>query len=343
MTRILAADTAAIAQAAAILKEGGLVAMPTETVYGLAANALDGRAVAKVYAAKGRPQFNPLIAHFADVPGAVQHAEFDARAHLLAQKFWPGPLTLVLPRTPPLSPPHAGGEQSEAMLGGRISSLATAGLDTIAVRVPAHPAAQQLIRACGFPLVAPSANPSTGLSPTTPLHVAQGLGAAVDMILAAGPCAIGLESTVIDLSGPEAVLLRPGAITAQQIEDALQQKVLNAAKDSLLKAPGMMEKHYAPGVKLRLRAVDVMPGEALLAFGSLRFMGLRGGGAAAGLPETRLRNLSESSDLHEAAANLFAMLHDLDRPEHSAIAVMDIPETGLGIAINDRLRRGAAT
>ncbi|MCK6417845.1 MAG: threonylcarbamoyl-AMP synthase [Alphaproteobacteria bacterium] len=325
MTRILAADPAAIAKAAAILQEGGLVAMPTETVYGLAANALDGRAVAKVYAAKGRPQFNPLIAHFGDAPSAVQHAEFDARAHLLAQKFWPGPLTLVLPR-----------QASSA-----ISTLATAGLDTIAIRVPAHRVAQQLIRACGFPLVAPSANPSTGLSPTTPLHVARGLGAAVDMILAAGPCAIGLESTVIDLSGPDAVLLRPGAITVQQIEDVLQQKILSATKDHGHKSPGMMEKHYAPRVPLRLKAVDVAPGEALLAFGSLRFMGLRGGGAAADLPESRLRNLSESGDLHEAAANLFAMLHDLDRPEHSAIAIMDIPESGLGIAINDRLRRGA--
>jgi L-threonylcarbamoyladenylate synthase len=261
----------------------------------------------------------------------------DERAKILAQHFWPGPLTFILPRTPPLNPPRERGG-----MGGSVSDLASAGLPTIAVRIPAHPIALQLIKAAGVPLAAPSANVSGSLSPTTPAHVADSLGNKVDMILAAGACKVGLESTVLDLSGDVPVILRPGAVSAEDIEEILKEKVIyefEATENP--KSPGQLLKHYAPNIPLRLNAVDVVPGEALLAFGSLKFMGVRGGGFAKDLPEDQWRNLSESGDLHEAAANLFAMLKMLDKPGHSTIAVMNIPNVSLGIAINDRLKRAA--
>lgn len=330
MTRIITANEQAIVDAAVILKQGGLVAMPTETVYGLAANALDGAAVAKIFEAKGRPQFNPLIIHCADFEEAMHYVVMDARATALAQKFWPGPLTFILPR-----------------LNDKVSELAGAGLQTLGVRVPAHPVAQKLIRAAGVPLAAPSANVSGSLSPTTPQHVADNLSGKIDMILAAGACKVGLESTVLDLSGDKPVILRPGAVTAEDIESVLKEKVLldfevkgNDVK-SPIKSPGQLLRHYAPNTPLRLNAVDVEPGEALLAFGTERFMALRGVGGTDKIPDEQKRNLSPEGDLHRAAANLFSMLKDLDKGGFSRIAVMDIPARGLGIAINDRLKRAA--
>lgn len=329
MSRIVAASTQAIAEAAFLLKEGGLVGMPTETVYGIGANALDGTAVAKIFAAKGRPSFNPLIAHFHSIIQAQQFVVFNDRAQMVAQAFWPGALTLILPKknnTP-------------------LSELATAGLDTVAVRVPNHDVALDLLRAVDFPIVAPSANKSGSLSPTTPAHVVESLGDAVEMILAAGACKVGLESTVLDLSSGKPIILRPGAITAEDLADVLGEPVPYAqgTDDGAIKSPGMLLKHYAPDTPVRLNAIDLAPGEALLAFGSDKFMGIKGGGAASSLPDDMRRNLSEEGDLHQAAANLFAMLKELDGAKASAIAVMNIPETGLGVAINDRLRRAAAS
>ena len=317
-----------IQEAADIIKSGGLVGMPTETVYGLAANALDGKAVAKVFEAKGRPSFNPLITHFAKAEDVAAFAEMDEAAKTLAYHFWPGPLTMILPRKE-----NAG-----------ISELVTAGLETIAVRVPAHPAARDLIKAAGVPIAAPSANKSGTISPTTPDHVADSLGDAVDMILAGGASEVGLESTVIDLSGETPVILRPGGITAEQISEVLERDVaydLGESKD--VKSPGQLLKHYSPNIPVRLNAVDLEPDEALLAFGSVKFMGIKGGGAAKDLPEEQRKNLSEEGDLHEAAANLFSMLRALDQPVFTRIAVMAIPDQGLGVAINDRLKRAASS
>ena len=332
---IKAASDQTIEEAAAILRAGGLVAMPTETVYGLAGNALDGKAVARIFEAKGRPNFNPLIIHCASAEEAARYVVMDDRARALAQSFWPGPLSMILPRVADCA----------------VSELAGAGLPTLAVRVPAHPVARKLIEMAGVPLAAPSANVSGEISPTTPAHVAQSLGEAlkkgwVDMILAAGACEIGLESTVLDLSSGAPVILRPGAVAAEDIEAVLGENVVYEleAKDSNKnrpKSPGQLLRHYAPSVPLRLNAVDVAPGEALLAFGSIKFMGVRGVGSAKDMPDGMIRNLSEKTDLHEAAANLFAMLKALDRPEHAGIAVMAVPNTGLGIAINDRLKRAA--
>ncbi len=316
-----------IAKAAAILKAGGVVAMPTETVYGLAANAFDGKAVAKIFEIKGRPQFNPLIAHFAEGRGVASCAVMNEKAEALAQKFWPGPLTIILPR----------------VKNCPVSELASAGLETLAVRVPSHKVAHKLIKACGFPLVAPSANLSGTISPTSPAHVAESLGGKVDMILAAGSSSVGLESTVVDLSEDKVVILRPGAVTAEEISEVLGEKVEYESGDALKpKSPGLLLKHYAPNIPLRLNAIDLNPGEALLAFSSIKFMGIKGGGAAMSLPESQKRNLSEEGDLHQAAANLFAYMRELDRPEHKGIAVMPIPDIGLGVAINDRLKRAAS-
>lgn len=320
------ASTRAIRDAANIIRSGGLVAFPTETVYGLGANALDGKAAAKIFEAKGRPAFNPLIVHVPDFETAASLAEFNDMARELATAFWPGALTLILPKRE----------------GCPVSDLCTAGLETIALRVPSHPVAQDLMRQAEVPIAAPSANASGEPSPTAPIHVVQSLGDKVDMILAAGRCTVGLESTVFDLSGENPVILRPGGVTAEMLTEVIGHEVRQGSDDRTApKSPGQLLKHYAPGIPVRLHAVDVGEGEALLAFGSIKFMGIRGGGAAKDLPEARVRNLSERGDLHEAAANLFAYLRELDNPAHKAIAVMDIPKNGIGSAINERLRRAA--
>ncbi len=327
MTQILAANPQSIARAAEILKNGGLVGMPTETVYGLAANALDGKAVAKIFEAKGRPSFNPLITHVNDVDGVLQIADMNAHAQSLADVFWPGPLTMILPRK---------GDSG-------LSDLVTAGLNTVAVRIPSHKCARSLIKACGFPLAAPSANRSGSLSPTAAAHVAQSLGDGVDLILADGVSAVGLESTVVDCSGDLPVILRPGGITAEQISDALGIVVgydLGDKGDGV-KSPGQLLKHYAPSIPVRLNAIDLEAGEALLSFGGVKFMGVKDGTPAADLPVDQIRHLSKEGDLYEAAANLFAMMRDLDRTEFKGMAVMNIPDIGVGVAINDRLKRAA--
>lgn len=328
MSRIVNATDQSIKEAARIIKAGGLAAFPTETVYGLGANALDGRAVAKIFAAKGRPQFNPLITHFADIEPIGDYAKMEETANILAHHFWPGPLTMIVPRKE----------------GCAISQLVSAGLPTLAVRVPSHRVARDLINAAGVPICAPSANISGTLSPTTPEHVAESLGDKADIILAGGLCEGGLESTVVDLSAQEPVILRPGLITAEDISSVLERNVsYDFGEGKEIKSPGQILKHYAPSISMRMNAIDLAPGEALLAFGPDKFMGIKSGGAAKDLPETQRRNLSEKGDLYEAAANLFAMLHALDRPEHSGIAVMAVPDEGLGVAINDRLKRAASS
>ncbi len=309
-------DPDAIAEAARRLVAGLLVGFPTETVYGLGGDATSDRAVARIFAAKGRPHFNPLIAHVADIAAADRIARLDGRAAEIARRFWPGPLTLVLPRRP------AGG----------VSLLATAGLDTVAVRIPAHPVALALLAAVDRPVAGPSANPSGRISPTTARHVADGLGAAVAMILDGGACPVGVESTVLDLSGPVPALLRPGGLPRAALEAALGMALDRPAPDpDRPSAPGQLLSHYAPLRPVRLDATTVAGDEALLAFGP---------DAARGAAITL--QLSRSGDLVEAAANLFAHLRALDRPEVRAIAVSPIPETSLGEAINDRLRRAAA-
>ena len=314
----------AITEAARILQAGGLVGLPTETVYGLAANALDGEAVAKIFAAKGRPSFNPLIIHCHSALQASGLVEMTQEALAAADAFWPGPLTLILKRTPDCP----------------ISELAGAGLATLAVRIPKHDVALSVLKACGVPLAAPSANKSGTLSATTPAHVAEAFGDEVGLILAAGACRVGVESTVLDLSSGEPAVVRPGAVTAEEISEVLGRSVSYDKGDpDAPRSPGQLLKHYAPSIPVRMNAIDLAPGEALLAFGSVKFMGIRGGGAAKDLPEESLRNLSEEGDLYEAAANLFAMMRQLDQPAHKAIAVMPIPEAGIGVAINDRLRR----
>ena len=297
-SNIFAPSTENIAAAAAVIREGGLIAFPTETVYGLGADGTNDRAVASIFEAKDRPRFNPLIVHFASSSEAGNAAAFDARAHRLAGAFWPGALTLVL----------------ERRSASAISLLVSAGLETLAVRVPAHPVAQALLAAAKRPIAAPSANRAGEVSPTSADHVSASLAGSPEMILDGGPCPVGIESTVLDLTTPRAVILRPGGITRDEIEG--------------VKPPGMLARHYAPDRPLRLDAGEVGRTEALLAFGPHAITG----GAAE-------MNLSPAADLTEAAANLFAMLRALDRPDISAIAVMPIPETGLGVAINDRLRR----
>ncbi len=308
------------------LRQGGLAAIPTETVYGLAADATNDRAVARIFEAKGRPSFNPLIVHYNSKEDAESAVIFNSQAELLASLFWPGPLTLILPRRPDTP----------------VSLLTSAGLPSQAVRCPQHPVARALIDKLGHPVAAPSANRSGSLSPTTPQHVLGSLGDAAEIILAGGKCDVGLESTVVDLTGDVPTLLRPGAITADDLKMHLGDlRIETEAVDHNPKSPGQLLKHYAPNTPLRLRAVDVMPGEALLAFGSTRFMGIRGGGHAKDLSDDTCLNLSATGDLNEAAANLFSMLHRLDAGGFQSIAVMDIPNTGLGVAINDRLVRAA--
>jgi len=318
-TRITLADAESIAAAAARLRAGGLVAIPTETVYGLAGDATSDATVAAIYAAKGRPVFNPLIAHFADQASAEREAVFDDNARRLARAFWPGALTLVAP----------------VAKGCRISLLARAGLDTVALRVPGHPIARALIEAAGVPFAAPSANRSGRVSPTLAAHVAADLNGHIDWIVDGGPTALGLESTIVACLGAKPRILRPGAISRERVEaelgfalpDGLPEQVGNAPA-----APGMLSSHYAPAAALRLSAHEAAPGEAALDFG---------GALAASAASARL-DLSPAGDLDEAAANLFAHLRALDATGAPTIAVAPIPNRGLGAAINDRLRRAAA-
>jgi len=306
-----------------LLRTGALVAFPTETVYGLGADAADDRAVAAIYAAKGRPSFNPLIVHVAEAGQLDREVVWSAAARRLVRRFWPGPLTLVLPRRPE----------------SRLSLLCSAGLDSLAVRMPAHPLARALLQATGRPLAAPSANRSGRVSPTTAAHVRRELDDRAAMILDGGPCAIGLESSVLDLSGAQPRLLRTGGLPREALEREIGPLAFPIDSGRPLSSrplsprslsPGQLSSHYAPVLPLRLNARTVAPDEALLAFGT----------ALSGAADTE--NLSPGGDLAEAAARLFAALHRLDRPGFAAIAVMPIPMEGLGEAINDRLTRAAA-
>jgi L-threonylcarbamoyladenylate synthase len=309
---IAEADEKTIAEAARLLREGELVAFPTETVYGLGADATNGHAVARIFEAKGRPRFNPLIVHVPSLEGAQRFAIFDDDARTLALALWPGSLTLVLPKRLDASPP--------------IASLVTAGLDTIAIRVPSHPIAQALLRAADIPIAAPSANISGRVSATTAAHVGADFGDKVPLILDSGPTQAGLESTIVALT-PEPTLLRAGAVPREAIE-ALLGKHLAKPSGSAISSPGQLQSHYAPRARMRLNVEKARPGEVLLAFGKRA-------------PEDAL-NLSRAGDLREAAANLFAYLRRLDADRPDTIAVMPIPEEGLGEAINDRLKRAAA-
>lgn len=309
-TRLLPPDAGGVGEAADILRRGGLVAVPTETVYGLGALAADGRAVAGIYAAKGRPAFNPLIVHVADEEAAARLAGLPGAARDLMRAFWPGPLTLVLPLRE----------------GAGVSALVTAGLPSVALRAPAHPLARALLRELGAPLAAPSANPSGRVSPTTAAHVLAGLGGRIDAVLDGGPCPVGVESTILSLTG-EPVLLREGGLPAEAIEAALGRPLARPrGGDGPVTAPGQLASHYAPRGRLRLEATAADPGEVMLGFGAV----------AGDL------TLSASGDLTEAAANLFGRLHELDAMGAERIAVAPVPERGLGRAINDRLRRAAA-
>jgi L-threonylcarbamoyladenylate synthase len=320
-TQILLAGEAAVATAARSLAEGGLVAFPTETVYGLGADAANPGAIARLYEAKGRPSFNPLIAHVGDLGAGMRIGRFDATAAALADAFWPGPLTLVLPRTDDCA----------------VADLATAGLETIAIRVPAHPVARAILRAFGGPVVAPSANLSGHVSPTTAAHVQSDLAGRIDLIVDGGAVEVGVESTIVGCFDTP-MLLRPGGVPRGEIErvlgHALVQPPDDADSDSGQPlAPGMLASHYAPRTPVRLNAQTIETGEALLAFGS---------GAVPGIDSrTVVMNLSSQSDLTEAAANLFGYLRALDARGARAIAVMPVPHHGLGEAINDRLRRAA--
>ena len=307
--RILPPDDAGLGQAAAILRDGGLAAFPTETVYGLGGDARRDQAVAKIFAAKGRPAFNPLIVHVPDFTIAQRYGVFSAEAVRLAAAFWPGALTLVLPLRD----------------GAGISPLVTAGLDTLAIRVPDHPVGQGVLRAFAGPIAAPSANPSGRVSPTTTQHVIDGLGDRIDAVVDGGSCGVGLESTIVAcLDAP--VLLRAGGIPVEAIEACLGHKLLSHEDAEKPLAPGQLQSHYAPEGTVRLNADSPEPGETYVGFG----------------PREADLNLSPAGDLIEAAANLFAVLHQLDAMGAERIAVAPIPDHGLGRAINDRLRRAAA-
>lgn len=311
---ILSPET--IQDAAWLLREGGLVAFATETVYGLGANALDGKAVARIFEAKGRPRFNPLIVHVASLDDARRFGVFGPEAEALARAFWPGPLTLVVPRRE----------------GTGLSDLVSSGLSTVALRVPSHEVARALIAAAGVPVAAPSANRSGRVSATTAAHVAEDFSDAVDMVLDGGPCAAGIESTIVGLAGGAPVLLRAGAIARGAIEDVLGRLLDERGEGAQPQAPGMLSSHYAPRARMRLDADASREGEAFLAFGAARVAD----------SASHSLNLSERGDLREAAANLFAHLRALDASGAPTIAVAPIPGEGLGEAINDRLRRAAA-
>ncbi|MFL5125077.1 MAG: L-threonylcarbamoyladenylate synthase [Microvirga sp.] len=315
-TETLGAD--AVLRAAEMLRRGGLVAFPTETVYGLGADATRAEAVARIYAAKERPRFNPLIAHVASVDAARREGVFDESALTLATRFWPGPLTLVVP----------------GASGASVCDLARAGLDSVALRVPAHPLAHALLERVGRPVAAPSANRSGRVSPTTAAHVLTDLEGRIDAVLDGGPTAVGLESTIVACLG-EPRLLRPGGVPREALEAALGRKLLGAARETgAPRAPGMLASHYAPRAKVRLDIDRVVPGDAVLLFGAFEPPGLAAAQA--------VLNLSQSGDLTEAAAHLFGHLRTLDASGAESIAVAPIPEHGLGEAINDRLRRAAA-
>ncbi len=318
---IVAATSGSISAAVDLLRDGKLVAFPTETVYGLGGIATQGDAVARIFEAKGRPAFNPLICHVADCEAALKIVRFSDTARTLADAFWPGPLTLVLPRTEDCP----------------VSQLASAGLDTIAVRVPAHATAQAILRSVDRPLAAPSANASGTISPTRAHHVAASLGEKVDLILDGGACEIGIESTIIRCDDEEVSVLRAGGVSIEEINQVLGRTIhLEGSSDDTDRpvSPGQLRSHYAPRAGLRINVVQVDAGDALLAFGP----DLPNGGDTA----DPVLNLSETGDLVEAAANLFDYLHRLDISGVAMIACAKIPETGLGIAINDRLRRAAA-
>lgn len=322
-TRVLKANEAAFAEAVRCLSAGGLVAFPTETVYGLGADAGNAIAVARLYDAKGRPAFNPLIAHVPDAAAARRLARFDAAAERLAGALWPGPLTLVLPKAE----------------GCPVAELATAGLDSIAVRVPDHPVAREILKAFGRPVVAPSANRSGHVSPTTAAHVLADLRGRIDLIVDGGATPVGVESTIVACLG-EPALLRPGGLARDAIERALghplaeQPLAAPADEGEAPLAPGQLASHYAPRASLRLDATSIADGEALLAFGPALPAGAENA--------ARVLNLSRRGDLIEAAANLFSHLRALDAAGARAIAVMPVPHEGLGEAINDRLIRAAA-
>src|SRR5690606_20809894 len=307
-----AADPRTVAEAAALLRAGRLCAFPTETVYGLGADATNADAVLSIYETKGRPRFNPLIVHCADLAMAETLAQFSPLARQLAEAFWPGPLSIVLP----------------LRSGHGLADVATAGLDTVALRVPDHPLAQALLRAAGRPLAAPSANPSGKLSPTTAEQVRRGFEGKVP-VLDGGPCTSGVESTILAIDGTRLIQLRAGALSREEIEARLGMPVEQVAEGAEISAPGMLLSHYAPNAHMRLDT-SPRPGEAWLAFGPVADF------------DGPIRNLSETSDLREAARNLFSMLHELDDLGATTIAVSPIPTTGLGEAINDRLARAAA-
>ncbi|QCI66162.1 L-threonylcarbamoyladenylate synthase [Phreatobacter stygius] len=313
-TRRLSPDATGLAEAGRLLRAGGLVAFPTETVYGLGADATDGRAVAGIYEAKGRPSFNPLIAHVAEIADALALGRFDQHAEDLARAFWPGPLTLVVP----------------VAAGCPISDLARAGLDTVGLRVPDHPVAHALLQAAGRPIAGPSANLSGHVSPTDADHVLADLDGRIDAVVDAGPTEVGVESTIVACLDGVTVLLRPGGVSRAAIEAVIGRPLAVHRQEKTI-APGMLASHYAPKAGVRLDAQVVEPGEALLAFG-------------ARVPDgaTVMLNLSPSGDLAEAAANLFGHLRQLDSAGAGRIAVMPIPHEGLGEAIRDRLVRAAA-
>ena len=320
-TQILPAGEAAVAAAAGVLAGGGLVAFPTETVYGLGADAANPAAVAGIYRAKGRPAFNPLIAHVGDLAAARMIARFDASATALAEAFWPGPLTLVLPKAENCA----------------VADLATAGLDTVAIRIPAHPVAREILRAFGGPVVAPSANISGHVSPTTAAHVESDLSGRIDLIVDGGAVNVGVESTIVGCFDAP-MLLRPGGLPRAEVERVLGRPLQQAPAEAdgggtQPLAPGMLASHYAPRARVRLNAQRVEPGEALLAFGLGAISGIDAAAA--------VMNLSERGDLDEAAANLFGHLRALVGKGAPTIAVMPVPDEGLGEAINDRLRRAA--
>jgi len=308
-TERFGSDAAGIARAGDLLRSGALVAFPTETVYGLGADARNARAVAKIYQAKTRPSFNPLIVHVANQKAAQTLAHFNADARRLADTFWPGPLTLVLPL------------RAEA----GVSALVTAGLESIAIRVPGSALARAVLDAAQCPIAAPSANPSGRISPTNAAHVLAGLDGKIDAVLDGGACAVGLESTIIGVTGPP-TLLRPGGLPDAPIEACLGHKLAMQSAADTPNAPGQLTSHYAPKARMRLNAGAARAGERVLGFG----------------PVEADLNLSRAGDLVEAAANLFHHLHLLDRESSAPIAVSPIPETGLGLAINDRLKRAAA-